>query len=159
VGRSGITYELFDPKYWSYHIGPTPSGVWWKNKTESQQTIAIELSNIGDLRPHETKPDILVDAWGFPYCMKSDTDFYVNCPTYRGQQYYASYTNEQYKALDSLLLRLCRQFDIPHSFMHKNERLEICTKEPTAGIVSHVNYRPDKLDVSPAFVWEKISGR
>lgn len=158
ISRGGVAYELFDPKFWSYHIGKTPKGAWWRNKSESQQTIAIELSNIGNLLEHPSKPDILTDAWGFPYCMKDNTDFYVERP-YRGYKYYATYTDAQMKALDSLLLKLCRKFDIPHSFLHKDERMQHQTEVPTAGIVAHVNYRTDKTDVSPAFDWMKISGR
>ena len=155
VGRNGNVFELFDPQYYSYHLGPNSTG---GNKVRSQRTIAIELSNFGALREHPTKPDILVDSWDFPYCMKTDTDFYVNCP-YRGYDYYATYTDAQMKALDSLLLQLCRKFNIQHSFLPQDERMKLQTKVPTAGIVSHVNYRKDKTDVSPAFSWEKISGR
>lgn len=158
IARDGTAYELFDPKFWSYHIGPTPAGTWWKNKTESQETIAIELSNWGNLHEHFTKPDILLDPWNFPYCMKNDTDFYVERP-YRGSQYYATYTDAQMKALDSLLLKLCRKFDIPHTFLPPAERMKYQTEVPKAGIVAHVNYRTDKTDISPAFDWEKISGR
>jgi len=155
LGRTGFVGELFNPRYYAYHLGPNVVG---GNKIRSQRTIAIELSNFGPLKEHATNPDILVDMWDFPYCMKSDTEYYVECP-YRGHKYYATYTDAQMKALDSLLLKLCREFNIPHTFLPPNERMKVQTKVPSAGIVSHVNYRKDKTDVSPAFDYFKISGR
>ena len=158
IARDGTVYELFDPKYWSYHLGSLGRGYWTSNTTESKKTIGIELSNIGDLSPHKTKQDILLDAWGYPYCMKEHKDLY-EASEYRGKSYFATYTDEQYKSLDSLLLSLCRRFDIVHSFLPKAERFEKMMKEPNAGIISHANYRSNKVDVSPAFDFSRISGR
>lgn len=158
IARDGTVYELFSPEYWSYHIGSVGKSFWCTNTSESKGTVAIELSNIGDLRPHKTKPDILLDAWGFPYCMKSDVDFYKQIP-YRGWEYWATYTDEQYKALDSLLLFLCREFNILHSYLPLDERMKLQKTEPAAGILSHVNYRTDKLDINPTIDWLRISGR
>lgn len=157
IARNGQVYELFDPKYWSYHIGPLRNS-WTTNTRESQQTIAIELSNMGDLREHETKPEILLDAWGFPYCMKENEQYYME-QEYKGHSYWATYTNEQYKSLDSLLLWLCRKYDILHHFLPPEKRMDLITREPRVGIVAHVNYRRDKVDVSPAFNWGLIKGR
>jgi len=81
--------------------------------------------------------------------MKANKEYYIK-NSYRGYNYYATYTNAQYKALDSLLLFLCREFDITHSFIDKDKRLDILSEEPKAGIVSHINYRSNKVDVSPA---------
>lgn len=158
ISRDGTVYELFHPAKWSYHIGSVPSDYWCTNTSESRETIAIELSNIGDLREHNRKPDILLDAWGFPYCMKENAEYYKEV-SYRGHDYYATYTDKQYKALDSLLLFLCRSFGIVHSFLPVDERMSYIDYEPKAGILTHVNYRKDKVDVNPTFDWLKVSGR
>lgn len=155
IARSGVVYELFDPAAYSYHLGPNATG---GNSVRSQKTIAIEISNIGQLREDAAQPGVLIDAYNKPYCYKKDTEFYVERP-FRGYKYYATYTEEQYKSLDSLLLNLCRKFAIPHTFLPEGQRLLHQTKIPAAGIVSHVNYRTDKTDVSTAFDFSKIGGR
>ena len=47
VARNGIIYELFDPKYWSYHLGRGSVG---GNGYNSKESVAIELSNYGPLK-------------------------------------------------------------------------------------------------------------
>jgi N-acetyl-anhydromuramyl-L-alanine amidase AmpD len=42
VDRQGNIYNLFDDKYWSYHLGSNCVGT---NGTMSKQTIGIEISN------------------------------------------------------------------------------------------------------------------
>lgn len=155
VARNGNVYELFNPDYWSFHLGPGSTG---GNTVQSKSTIGIEVSNFGPLTEHPTKPDILMDIYGFPYCMKEHTDYYVYNP-YRGYDYYATFTDAQYQSLDSLLLRLCRKYDIVHSFLPPEDRLKHFNEVPKAGILTHANYRSDKQDVGPAFDWLRVSGR
>ena len=40
LARNGNIYQLHDPKYWSYHLGPTAIG---GNETCSSQTVGIEI--------------------------------------------------------------------------------------------------------------------
>lgn len=47
VDRGGNIYNLFDDKYWSYHLGSNCIGT---NSTMSKQTIGIEISNYGPLK-------------------------------------------------------------------------------------------------------------
>jgi len=158
VARDGTVYELFDPKYWSYHIGSSQKRGTWSNKTISSTSIGIEMSNWLWLREHPSKPDILLDAWDFPYCMKSDLDHYKET-SYRGHKYYATFTDAQYRAVDTLLLRLCRKFEIPHTFLKGKDKYKLFHDVPHVGILSHANLRPDKIDVGPVFDYGRIAGR
>ncbi len=150
IGREGETVELFDPKYWSYHLGNTALG---GNKIQSRISIGIEISNYGYLI---RKGDILQTVYGTDYCKISDTAQY-EIKDYRGQQYWAVYTEEQYIALNKLLNYLTKKFNIPFEFLPVNKRMEY-TQDVVdfKGIVAHVNYRKDKWDISPIFNWDKI---
>lgn len=157
IGMSGNCYQLFDPKYWSYHLGKTPPGASWTNTQMSKATIGIELSNFG---PLTRVGDKLFDIYGFLYCDISDTTHYGSLPTpWRGYSYFAAYTDAQYKTLDSLLLKLCREFNIPHTFLPVAQRFNFSKKVPNVGIWAHCNVREDKSDISSIFDFSKISGR
>jgi len=155
IARSGSIYNLFPDRAWSYHLGATELG----NKYWSQRSVAIELSNIGGLT--ESKPDasVLIDAYGKPYCLKSDTQYYQEC-SYKGYKYFASYTEEQYRALDSLILNLCRKFKLPLTKLPKEQRYSLLSKVPSGTtILSHANFRKDKFDLPPIFDFDRINGR
>lgn len=158
IGRNGHVFELFNPHYWSYHIGSAPKGAGWQNKTLSKMTIGIELSNFIVLKEHATDKKALTDYWNFKYCNKSNNFAYRQI-NYRGYDYYATFTDEQYRSLDSLLLHLCRQFNIPHTFLPLQQRYGFTKQIPKAGIWLHSNVRKDKYDMSPVFDFNRISGR
>ena len=151
IGRTGTIIELFNPDYWSNHLGKTALG---GNREQSKISIGIEISNYGYLI---RKDDILYTIYGTEYCKISDTKNY-EIKEYRGQKYWAKYTEEQYIAIKNLLKKLTKQYNIPYEFLPINERMEY-TKSVISfkGIVTHVNYRKDKWDVSPIFDWSKIS--
>jgi N-acetylmuramoyl-L-alanine amidase len=158
VARDGTIYELFDPKYWSYHLGLGAVG---GNKTGSKSSIAIEISNFGPLTLDKEKGNLKIWS-GKPYCSIDQAGAYVHSPEgFRGEHYFASFTNAQYKTLDSLLTNLCRKHNILRKLPKLDERERLFPKgsAPGEGIWSHQNYRSDKLDVGPAFLWERISGR
>lgn len=156
IARDGTIYELFDPRLWAYHIGTEPRSN-WRNPIESKRSIGIELSNFGPLKEHSRKKDILVDYWNFPYCMKSNDGFYHK-ESYRGFEYWATYTDAQYRSLNWLVEKLCREFDIPHRMLPVDERFSLLKNIPKEGILSHVNFRSQKTDVSPAFDYLRIKG-
>lgn len=158
IDTQGRIYQLFNPKYWAYHIGSSPKKSSWENTTLSKITIGIELCNFGPLIEDPNNPNLLRDYWGFLYCTKDNQEAYKKV-SYRGYDYYAAYTDAQYKALDSLLLKLCREFNIPHTFLHHTKRFDFMYDIPKAGIWSHSNVRKDKYDLSPAFDFRRISGR
>lgn len=155
IARSGAVYNLFPDRAWSYHLGATSLG----NKYWSQRSVAIELSNLGPLAEDKQDPNVLVDLYGKAYCLKSDTQYYKQCD-YRGHKYYASYTEAQYKALDSLVLNLCRKFGLTLTKLPKEQRYSLLPKVPTGvTILTHTNFRSDKFDLPPIFDFDKINGR
>jgi N-acetyl-anhydromuramyl-L-alanine amidase AmpD len=100
----------------------------------------------------------LVDIYGKDYCTLADTAAY-DAVSYRGYDYFASYTDEQYATLRQLLADLCHKYAIQNKLLPEAVRFETVPKTVlggAAGIVSHVNFRKDKLDLAPNFKWEKI---
>lgn len=156
VGRNGIIYNLFASKYWSYHLGPGAIG---GNTAMSRECIGIEISNIGPLKKIG---DNLVTTYSDNdiYCSLAETQYYTRLNTkYRGFEYFATYTAAQYEAIKQLLKFLCAKYSLPKNFLNEPERYNIMTEtgfKNYTGIVSHVNCRTDKVDIGPAFDWNKI---
>lgn len=167
ISRDGTIYQLFSSKFWSGNIG---KGIGNTNTGNAQDkvTIAIELSNYGFLTELngnlETYYSRKKDAGGNPgpvdiYCSLNDTEAYEKLSTpFRGQSYYASFTEEQYSSLIVLLRYLTTIYKIPREFLPAPKRYE-ATEDVLnfRGIVSHVNYRNEgKWDIGPAFNWQKV---
>jgi N-acetylmuramoyl-L-alanine amidase len=156
VGRNGVIYNLFSSKYWSYHLGPTAVG---GNTAMSKECIGIEISNIGPLKKIG---DNLVTTYSDTdvYCSINETQFYTKLPTkYRGYEYYAKYTDAQYNATIKLIKFLCAKYNLPKAFVAEAKRYNVFTAQEFTnytGIVSHVNCRTDKVDIGPAFDWNRI---
>lgn len=156
LARNGTLYEIHHPDYWSYHLGPKASG---GNKAMSKSSIGIEVSNFGPLTLDKDKG--ILNTWsGKGYCTLNQTDAYVYIPDgFRGHHYFATFTNEQYKVLDSLITNLCRKYNILRKLPKVQERVKKQNGDPGDGIWSHQNFRSDKFDIGPAFDWSRISGR
>jgi len=158
IGRNGTVYQLFNPKYWAWHLGRNAIG---SNSIQSPHTIAIEVSNYGYLKKigdelhtyHSTPstPDV--------YCHIEDRNVYTELETeFRGKNYFANYTDSQYESLVILLRYLTNRFNIERSFLPWNSRFDT-TEDVLAfsGIVSHINYRNSgKWDIGPAFDWNRV---
>ena len=154
IARSGQIYQLFPSDCWSYHLGPSSSA---PNTYWSSHSVGIELCNIGPLQEDANDSNILNDMYGQPYCSKSDNKYYL-ANEYRGYKYFATYTDEQYRSLDSLILNICRKHGIQFSKIPQAQAYDWFAKIPDVGIVSHVNCRKDKLDLPPIFDWSRITG-
>jgi N-acetylmuramoyl-L-alanine amidase len=160
IGRSGLIYNLWKSKYWSYHLGPGAIG---GNTPGSQRSIAIELSNIGIL--HKKTGGLLHTGYGEDdiYCSETETSYYQKLPTaFRMERYYAKFTNAQYISLLLLLRYLTTRFNIPRTLLPPVKRYDIfgsaAEAENFKGICSHVNFRPSgKWDIGPAFDWERVA--
>jgi len=156
VGRNGIIYNLFASKYWSYHLGPGAIG---GNTGMSRECIGIEISNIGPLK---LIGDNLVTTYSDAdvYCSLAETQYYTKLNTkYRDFEYFATYTPAQYEAISKLLRFLCAKYNLPKKFVNEPDRFAVMTEDGFrnyTGIVSHVNCRKDKVDIGPAFDWNKI---
>lgn len=153
IPRNGKILNMWDPACWSYHLGIRPKSL---NKSCCKQSIAIELSNIGLLKK---EGKYLKSIYSDVYCTLEETQFYQEVSTgFRGYNYFATYTKEQYESLNLLLKYLTGEFNIPWAFLPEDRRYE-CNPKTTAefkGIVTHANYRKDKWDIGPAFDWNKM---
>ncbi|MCC7524501.1 MAG: N-acetylmuramoyl-L-alanine amidase [Chitinophagaceae bacterium] len=167
IGRDGTVYQLFSSKFWSGHLG---KGIGNTNTGNAQDkcTIGIEISNYGYLTQRdenlETYYSRTLNAQGAAgpvdvYCSLDDKQAYLKTDTpFRGQSYYAAYTNEQMESVVILLRYLTAQYNIPRKFLPEPKRYQ-STEDVLdfKGIVSHINYRPTgKWDIGPAFNWNRI---
>ena len=156
IGRSGLIYNLFASKYWSYHLGPGASG---GNRAMSRECIGIEISNIGPLK---LLGNNLATTYRDSdiYCSLDETQYFSYlAEAYREHNYYASFTDAQYESVILLIRFLCSKYNIPKSFLNQPERFETMADSEFAnfsGILSHVNCRKDKTDIGPAFDWQRI---
>lgn len=158
IARNGKIINLWSSAYWSYHLGKAAIG---GNTNGSKRTIAIEISNIGFLKRIGDKL-VTVYSDNDVYCDISDTQLYTKLDIpYRGEQYFATYTDKQYKSLHLLLRYLTAEYDIPMAFLPEDKRYDIVTESELVnfrGITSHVNYRSSgKWDIGPAFNWRRIT--
>lgn len=155
IARNGTVYELFDPKYWSYHLGKGAIG---GNSYNSKRSIGIELSNIGYLDEDGEK---LLTCYGDVYCDKKDTDQYKQIESWRKKEYYSTLTDVQYESLSELLGYLSNRFNIPLKFIPDISQYEAFSSPSEAkefqGICSHANFRKtEKWDFGPAFDFDWI---
>jgi N-acetylmuramoyl-L-alanine amidase len=156
IGRNGIVYNLFASKYWSYHLGPSAMG---GNTAMSKECIGIEISNIGPLKKIGNN---LVTTYSDSdiYCTLNQTQYYTKLVNkYRGFEYYAKFTDAQYLSTIKLIKFLCAKYNLPKTFVTEAKRFNTLTAEEFTnfkGIVSHVNCRTDKVDIGPAFDWNRI---
>lgn len=160
VDLNGAIYEIFDPKYWAYHLGIR--GVANANWKHDRRSIGIEIVNVGPLRPDPKNPDQL--NWWPPsgeykaaWCTRRDTTRYVQEP-YRGFDYFASFPQVQMASLKELVGSLCQTFNIPVKIPAHPRRTEFNPAFFAAyqGIAAHQNFRDDKVDIGPAFDWHLL---
>jgi len=168
IARNGIIYELFEPKYWSYHLGRGSVG---GNGYNSKESIGIELSNYGPLnevgsnlesvyseveytdskgQKKKTKKDI--------YCSTSEIQYFKRAPL-RGYDYFASFTDKQLLATKELVNYLSKKFNIPKTLLDEKDRYNIFSSSTKAkefkGICTHINFRSSgKWDIGSHFDWE-----
>lgn len=157
IARNGMILNLWSSKAWAYHLGPGAVG---GNTAMSQRTIAIELSNIGFLNKvgnnlfSDHNPDDI-------YCSLTETAQYIALKTpFRGKTYFATFTASQYSSLIILLRYLTRKFNIKRVLLPEAERYSLLTESRINrfnGILTHANFRADKLDIGPAFDWQRVS--
>lgn len=152
IGRNGTIYNLFSSGYWSYHLG---RGALGGNKIRSSRTIGVEISNIGGLK--RVGGEMHTYYANDVYCDASQQEFYVAQP-YRRFDYYATYTEAQYRSLIILLRYLTARYNIGRKFLDEAVRYDSHDRAVSfGGIVSHVNYRSEgKEDIGPAFDWQRV---
>lgn len=153
VDLDGTIYEVFPPEYWAYHLGikgGTPL---------ERRSIGIEIANVGPLELAQGNSGVLnwwPKQWGQKYCTRDESDRYVEA-SFRQKRFFAIYPGEQLEAVGRLVRHLCERFGIERRLPGSSARLEC---DPAfagyKGIATHVNFRPDKWDVGPAFDWDRM---
>jgi len=157
IARSGTILNLFPWDRWSYHLGPGAVG---GNGAGAKRTVGIELSNIGWLQEVDGQLCSPYDK-NDVYCDLSETQYYTKLDnSYRGHRYYATFTDEQYESVITVLRFLTNQFEISREFLPEDKRF-VLGENPELpefdGITSHVNYQPSgKWDLGPAFDWDRV---
>ena len=150
IDWDGTIYEMYNPRYWAWHLG-----VKGKKGYYDKHSIGIEIVNPGPLvKAANGHMNFWPQNYGARYCDVSDTSHYYK-KTFRGKDYYATYTEEQYKSAGLLCFYLAALFDIP---LHLRTNLEydlngVYEKD---GIIGHHHIRKDKYDPSPAFDWKRF---
>jgi len=165
VDREGAIFEIFPPQCWAYHLGIRGADA---EHREDKRSIGIELVNFGPLRYQSRVPGqdptgrdgtlyCWPNIWRTPYCLGHETGKYIK-QEYRGEKYFATYTERQITAASALTAYLCDRFRIEPRFLQATGLEEFNLQKAMAhkGILSHQNYRSDKTDVGPAFPWEQF---
>lgn len=162
LSRDGTIYQLFSSSYWSHHLGKGTIG---GNEEMSKKSVAIEISNYGPLIPRNGKLETVYSRsrnnpnYVDVYCTMEDTTKYIKLDKpYKGYQYYANFTHEQYESLIVLLRYLTATYEIPREFLEEDVRFEANEKNANhKGIVTHLNFRATgKWDIGPAFDWNRV---
>ena len=166
IGDLGTIYQVYHPDFWSYHLGvQAPNG---ENHRHDKRSIAIELVNWGPLQLNDDK----FCSWpgNFSNIVYSKTEIEVHERTYeyksvvtlnkpyKGFTHWQNFPRPQINALISLIDQLETTYNIPHKFLDPSKRntWDIPLVKNFSGILCHENFRVDKLDVGPAFPWERI---
>jgi len=160
IERDGTIHQLFDTKFWAYHLGVTKEhcaqfGLPYSNLNKN--SIGIELDSWGPVLP----------SGGKFYPVKWDADLKKHVPNtaakaingypqeycgkgYRGHQFYETYTDKQLHSLGLLLEELCLQHFIPIKYkgdaFFETNALALGGQ---SGIWGHCSFRKDKSDPHP----------
>jgi N-acetyl-anhydromuramyl-L-alanine amidase AmpD len=157
IDLDGSIYEFFPPGCWAHHLGMKERNPGWYH---DRRSIGIELVNVGPLRPDAERADQLnwwPKNYSTHYCLTGESGKYTRA-VFRGCRYFATFPDPQVVATRSLVDHLCREFSVPRVLPPRAKREEYDARFFCAfqGIAAHQNFRPDKLDVGPAWDWSRL---
>ena len=153
----GTVYELFDPRFWAFHLGI--KGAANANFRHDRRSVGIEIANAGPLKLSGDRLCWWPGEYTTECCKVADRERYVKA-SFRGFDHYVAYTEAQYGALGPLVAHLCERFSIPRRLPSIAKRTQADVTDyfkDFSGIASHQNFRSDKFDVGPAFDWQRLS--
>jgi N-acetyl-anhydromuramyl-L-alanine amidase AmpD len=146
VEKDGTIYEVFDPKYYAYHIGPGSSAT-----PAEKRSVGIEIVCEGEL----------VKEGGLYYCFpREEYKRRYHGPVFdygaewRDYRYWAAYTPEQIGAVNRLADYLCDTFSIPRQ-TPQNHLDENSEYYQFSGVLGH-HQLVGKRDVHPGFPWSDL---
>lgn len=144
IERDGTIHEVFDPRYWAYHLGVRGVGA-----ALDRRSIGIELACEGPVK--KAGGGYTAFNRGF------NGDVYDHGSTWRGQsQYWAAYTDEQTAAAAKLVDHLCSLFGVPRRSA-KNHLDFDASLTSFKGVLGHHHLRADKSDPHPGFDWKMLA--
>lgn len=158
IDRQGTIHQLFDDKFWAYHLGLEQK--WFTlakvpYKKLDPLSIGIELDSWGALTPH-TNGEFYPVKWDGKKIVpnlkaKPVKYFYEYCTQskFRNFQYFERYTTLQLSSLRDLLQHLCQKHNIPKQYNDDMWTLSSNALSCKQGIFAHASYRKDKSDVHP----------
>ena len=163
IERDGTIHQLFDDKYWAYHLGLKirdfkEQGLNYINLNKN--SIAIELDSWGPLapednfrnnvfRPIDTEYKKLTPDFSKPQIPLKHVYEYCTCGKFRNYQWYEAYTPQQVDALHDLLVKLVKRHDIKSRYNEDMWFLSTDALRGEAGIWTHASFRKDKTDCHP----------
>jgi len=153
IDRDGTIYEIFDPKFWAWHLGV-------KDDQIEKRSIGIEICSWGVL----TEKDGHLYTWSdvnlgnVTTMIQAGTAVQFATP-WRGAVYYEAYTQDQIDAVCSLVPWLCERFAIPRKLPPKEALIGEANLPKWlaySGVLHHAMLRSDKSDVTPNFPWSQL---
>ena len=146
VKRDGRICEVFDPKYWAFHLGLKGT-----NGAVDKRSIGIEIASEG----------ALIQRKGELYCFdkvsertRFTQDYYEYPEPWRGYRFFDAYADAQATAVADLINLLCDKFKIPRKTPANHFDADD-TYRAFEGIIGHHHVRPDKSDIHPGFQWQR----
>jgi N-acetyl-anhydromuramyl-L-alanine amidase AmpD len=143
IERDGTIHEVFDPRYWAYHLGVQGVGA-----ALDRRSIGIELACEGPV----TKSGAGYSAFGREFKGK----VFDNSSGWRGQsRYWAAYPDAQVASACELVSHLCAVFGIPRQSPSNHIDFN-ASLYSFKGVIGHHHVRADKSDPHPGFPWDKL---
>ena len=136
VTTEGIVYEHFSPNFFSNYMGNS-------NLTES--TITIVLENEGWLNKDLVTKNKYINYVGHIYNRNES----VVEKNWRGQKYWAPFTEEQINATIKLTSKLCDKFNIPVKAIAHNTNIDNANNYK--GVLYRSNFNKYYTDITPAW--------
>ena len=143
IDRNGVISQLFNTKYWSYHLGLENkhfSKARIQPKNLDKSSISIKLESCGPVKMH-------ADGNFYPKTLEENTpkepvrNYYEYCTSapWRGNCYYEMYTPKQIERLQELLENLCKKHNI--SVNYNDNMWVVATRalKGEKGVFSHTS--------------------
>lgn len=146
VERDGTIHEVFDPRFWAFHLGLANTG-----GRVDKRSIGIEMASEGPLE----RRDGGFRAFGRPF----DGEVFTHDSSWREQgRFWAAYTREQTDSVIALVDHLCRVFGVARRTPgdHLGFDRDLFDFQ---GVLGHHHVRADKSDLHPGFPWHELVDR
>jgi len=147
VGRDGKIYQLFDPKYWSYHLGQKDYNNNWNN---DRRSIGIEIVNIG--------PVWLKNGKWYDYVHKEWPADQIDIKPNKDAGGTVKFTPQQVAATFNLVDWLMTANTGISRKVWPGDKTQYALPAVNSfnGITTHQQFRRDKYDLGPGWPWARM---